>query len=220
MRRNPVPLFVFVVALLAVGGFWWAYETTVLPSSIRTHNVLASRSELRLGMTVRHTSGPIAEEDYAMSDVDGLSASNYRAQSHSGLIINIAERPRETIEEGPDVAYFFQEAVQDGIWELTNKPPRGDRTIQYTINVYQRTGDQSGSRTFTFTDPHYWATSAGHQFHIVLDKNKPVPDILKLSSTTLAEPRYEKLVDDFRAFGPQSFRDKVAAAQSRLKAHG
>jgi len=32
----------------------------------------------------------------------------------------------------------------------------------------------------------------------------------------VVEPRYQKLVDDFRTFGPPSFRTKVAAAQSRL----
>jgi len=53
-----------------------------------------------------------------------------------------------------------------------------------------------------------------------LSKNKPLPNLLALTSTTLVEPRYEKIVEDFREFGPQSFRDKVAAAQTRLKAHG
>jgi hypothetical protein len=218
--RNPIPKIVFVTAVLAVAGAYWVFQTMLLPSYVGTRQVLASRSELRLGMSVRHSSGPISQEDYTMSDIDGLSTSNYRAQSRNGLQINIAERPRETIEEGPNVAYFFQEAVADGIWELTNKPPRGDRSTIYTLFVYQRTGDKDGSRTITFTDPHYWATTGGHQFHIVLDKHKPVPDLLTMTSTTLVEPRYQKLVDDFRAFGPQSFRDKVAAAQSRLKAHG
>jgi len=220
VRRNPIPVLVLVVSLVAVASAYWIFQTMLLPSYMGTRGVLASRSELRIGMTIHHEKGPISDEDYTMSDIDGLSSSHYRAQSRGGLVIAITERPRKTMEDGPNVAYFFQEAVADGVWDLQTKPPRGDLTTQYDITVYQRTGDQHGSREFTFTDPHYWATTGGHQFHIVLDKNKPVPDLLKLSSTTLVEPRYEKLVDDFRSFGPQSFRDKVAAAQSRLKAHG
>ena len=120
MLRNPVPKLVFIVALLAVGGAYWLFQTTLLPSYVGTRQVLASRSELRLGMTVRHATGPISEEYYKMSDIDGVSASNYRAQSRNGLQINIAERPRKTIEDGPNVAYFFQEAVADGIWDLAS----------------------------------------------------------------------------------------------------
>jgi hypothetical protein len=171
-------------------------------------------------MTVRHATGPIAEEDYQMSDIDGLSQSRYRAVGRTGLAITIDERPRETVEQGPNVAYFFQQAVQDGVWDLTNEPPRGDRSTSYTVDVYQLLGNQHGSRSFTFTDPHYWATTGGHQFHIVLRKGQPLPNLLNMTSTTLVEPRYQKIVDDFRAFGPQSFRDKIVAVQARLKSHG
>ncbi len=220
MRPNPVPILVLLAALVGLGGAYYAFQTTVLPRYTGAHTVLESRSVLRLAMTVRHDDGPIAEEYYEMSDSDGLSKSRYRALGRTGLQITIDERPRTTIEEGPNVAFFFQQAVLDGIWELPSRPPRGDRSTHYTIEVYQLTGDQHGSHRFEFTDPQYWATTGGHQFHITLSKDKPIPNLLTMSSTTLVEPRYEKLVADFRAFGPQSFRDKVAAAQSRLKAHG
>jgi hypothetical protein len=220
VRRNFIPLFVLFASLVGLGAAYWAFEATVMPRLNRTHDVLTSRSDLRLTMTVRHDTGPISEEDYVMSDVDGLSKSRYRALGRSGVQITIDERPRETIEDGPNVAYFFQEAVQDGVWDLESRPPRGDRSTHYTIDVYQLTGVQHGEHRFEFTDPSYWATTGGHQFHLILDKNKPLPDLLKMSSTTLIEPRYAKLVADFRSFGPQSFRDKIAAAQSRLKAHG
>lgn len=220
MRRNPVPLLILLAALVGLGGAYWAFEATVVPQLNRTHDVLASRSELRLAMLVRHDTGPISEEDYSMSDIDGLSGSSYRAIGRNGVQITIEERPRKTIEDGPDVAYFFQQAVADGIWDLQSKPPRGDRSTHYTIDVYQLTGSQHGAHRFEFTDPRYWATTGGHQFHIVLSKDKPLPDLLRLSSTTLVDPRYAKVVDDFRAFGPQSFRQKIAAAQSRLKGHG
>jgi hypothetical protein len=220
VRRNFIPLLVFLAALIGLGGAYATFQSTVRPRYEGAHEVLNSRSELRVSMTVRHDDGPISQEEYRMSDVDGLSKSRYRALGRNGLAITIDERPRVTIEEGPNVAFLFQQTVLDGIWELPSRPPRGDTSTHYTIEVYQLTGDQHGSHRFEFTDPHYWATTGGHQFHITLDKNKPVPNLLTLSSTTLVEPRYEKLVADFREFGPQSFRDKVAAAQTRLRGHG
>jgi len=97
-------------------------------------------------------------------------------------------------------------------------PPRGDTTVSYTIAVYQLTDNQSGEHTFTFTDPHYWATTGGRQYHIHLDKDKPLPDLLTLRSTSFAEPRYGKIVHDFDAFNPPGFRATLAAARAKLRA--
>ncbi len=220
MPRNPVPVLVFIACLIAAFGAYAIFQTSVSPRLSGAHQVLEARSVLELSMVVKHTHGPIAEEEYAMSDTDGLSKSSYRAVSRGGLQITIDERPRVTIEDGPNVAFFFQQAVLDGVWQLTNRPPRGDTSTAYTVRVYQLDGTQHGSREFTFTDPHYWATTGGHQFHITLHKNEPIPNLLTMTSTTLVEPRYEKIVQDFRSFGPASFREKVAAAQTRLRAHG
>ena len=87
----------------------------------------------------------------------------------------------------------------------------------YTISVYQLTNKQSGSHSFTFTDPRYWATTGGRQYTIHLDKNKPVPDLVKLESKGIAEPRYAKLVADFESFGPPGFRATLATARAKLR---
>ena len=79
------------------------------------------------------------------------------------------------------------------------------------------TNGKHGSHEFSFTDPHYWATTGGHQYTIHLDRNKPVPNLLQMSSTVLVEPRYEKIVDAFLDYGSEAFRSKVAAAQSKLR---
>ena len=218
MLRNPIPPLILIVALLGLAGAYAFFQSSLVPRYAASRHVLASRSELKIAMRVRHVRGPIAQEDYAMSDVEGVSSSSYRALGRGGLQITIAERPRKTLEDGPNVAYFFQQAAADGVWELRSKPPRGDTSTSYAIDVYQLTGPDHGSHRFTFTDPRYWATTGGHQFTLHLDKNKPVPDLLRMSSTTLVEPRYAKLVDDFRAFGPDSFRKKVAQARARLAA--
>jgi hypothetical protein len=147
-----------------------------------------------------------------MDDKDGTSTSEYRVIGRSGLVVRIEDLPRRTT----DVPFFFDQTVSDGIWDLPDRPVRGDASVQYTIDVYQLSNGKHGSHQFTFTDPHYWATTGGHQFHIHLDKNKPLPDLLHMSSTTLIEPRYEKLVNDFRAYGSPLFRSKIDAAQARV----
>ncbi len=218
MRRNPVPALIFIVTLIGLAGAYAFFERSVFPRYAATRNVLASKSDIALRMVVSYERGPLLEEDYSMHDADGVSSAVYRGLGRNGVQITIAERPRKTIEEGSNVAYLFGQAVQDGIWDLPSKPPRGDTTARYTISVYQLVAGKHGSYRFTFTDPHYWATTGGHQFHIKLDKHKPIPNLLTMSSTVLVEPRYQKLVDDFRTFGPRSFRSKVAAAQNRLGA--
>jgi len=43
-----------------------------------------------------------------------------------------------------------------------------------------------------------------------------VPDLVNLQSTSTADPRYEKIVADFAAFGSARFRQTVAAARAKL----
>lgn len=216
MPRNPIPPLILVLVAIGLAAAFAFFKSTEAHRYAATRKVLAQRSDIRLGMTVRYDGGPIAEEEYAMNDLDGVSSSSYRGVARSGTRITISERPRATLEDGPNVAYFFGQVVQDGIWELPSRPPRGDQRTHYRISIYQLTDTQHGTHAFEFTDPHYWATTGGHQFHIKLAKGKPLPDLLQLSSTVVVEPRYARLVDDFRSFGPASFRDKVAAAQARL----
>ncbi|GAC1476031.1 MAG: hypothetical protein NVS2B8_06430 [Vulcanimicrobiaceae bacterium] len=218
MRRNPIPALILVVAILGLVLAYAFFESAVLPRYKASRAVLDSKSEVRLALHVHHDRGPLVDEAYAMSDVDGVSTSSYRAVNRDGVQISITERPRATTEDGPNVAYFFQRTVQDGIWELRSRPARGDRSTQYTLDVYQLVAGKHGSRHMTFTDPHYWATTGGHQFTLKLDKHRPVPDLLHVTSTALVEPRYERVIADFRNFGPPSFRRKVSAARARLGA--
>jgi hypothetical protein len=204
-----------LAALVAIGGAGWLFAKTEAGRYAATSRVASSASQIRLGMTVRHERGPIAEEDYKMADLDGLSTSEYRAVGRNGTTIRVSSLPHETT----DVSFFFDKLVVDGIWELPSKPPRGDTSTHYEISIYQLTQDKHGSHRFEFTDPHFWATSGGHEFEIHLDRNKPVPDLLRMKSKSLVEPRYLELVDDFTGFGSAEFRSKVASVQARL-GHG
>jgi hypothetical protein len=211
MRRFPTSLFVVLIALvgLIVGvKLFWNAESQRYQA---VDSVRHQRSEIRLSEVVTHAKGPIAREQLRMTNLDGKSTVYYEAQNRSGSRVARFTYPIN----GYDVTFAFDVLVRDGIWELQNKPLRGTNTDNvYTIAIAQTAGDRSGSHTFTFTDPHYLANAREYAIH--LDKNKPVPDLLTLKSTTIAEPRYQKIVDDFGTFGPVGFRKTVAAAREKL----
>lgn len=171
----------------------------------------SSPSAFNVELKIDYARGRVAEEIYAMSDRNGVSVASYAVTDRSGTTARFHEDLG-----GYEVSFLFGKLVQDGIWDLSSQPPRGDPTIRYAISVNQTAQEQHGSRSFTFTDPHWWATTAGRQYSIHLDKDKPVPDLLQLSSTSLAEPRYERLVDDFRAFGSPQFKATIQTARRRL----
>jgi len=118
--------------------------------------------------------------------------------------------------EGYDVTFAFEALVRDGIWELQSRPLHGNTDDIYEIRVAQVAGDRSGRHRFVFADPHYLATTAGREYNIHLDRNKPVPNLITLNSSSSADGRYQKVVDDFRSFGPPRFKKTVAAAREKL----
>jgi hypothetical protein len=213
VRRSIVPLLVFLACLLAIGGGWLLFDRTQRAGYEAARRVAHSRSEIRMSLLIRHERGAIAEEEYRLENLDGVSSAEYRGVARTGMQIRIASLPRQTT----DVSFLFGKAVLDGIWELPSRPPRGDASTRYEISVYQLINEQHGEHRFTFTDPAYWATTAGRQYRIHLDRSKPVPDLLLLEGTSLAEPRYERLVEDFLGFGSPAFRARIAATQARLR---
>jgi hypothetical protein len=215
MRRSSFPLIITLAAVGAVIAGWLLFF--VKPEAARYHatqKVANSSSALHVGMLVRYNSGPIMSEEYRMSDENGRSTAAYRIAGTNGKIYTITTPPIQSFT----VPFFFERLVADGIWKVTSRPPRGDKNAVYTLSVSQNVQNERGSRTVTFTDPHFWATTAGHQYEIHLDKNKPTPNLLQLSGTALADPRYQTLVADFRAFGTPGFRAKVAQVQAAVRA--
>lgn len=215
MHRWIVPLFVLLAGLVAVGGGWWLFERTERASYDAAHRIAHAPSEIRMSLVIRRERGPIAEEEYRLLNLNGVSSADYRGTSRAGTQVKISSLPRSTT----DVSFTFGKAVLDGIWELPSKPLRGDTTTRYEISVYQAIGEQHGAYRFTFTDPAYWAANAGREYHILLDRAKPVPNLLELEGTTLSEPRYARLVEDFLAYGTPAFKARVAAAQARLRSN-
>jgi len=214
MRR--VAIVPFGIALVAAIGALFAWRIYFPIESQRydaTKRVLQTRSEIRLVYTVTREKGPIGREQLTFRNVDGKASVAYEGTNRAGTTIARFNAP----VAGFDIAALFGQVVQDGIWELESKPPRGDTTTAYAVSVYQLTDNQSGSHAFSFTDPHYWETTGGRQYILHLDKNKPVPDLVKLQSKSMVEPRYKKLVADFESFNVPGFRATLAAARAKLR---
>lgn len=212
MRRFPMgwAIFVFGIAM-AIWGYFF-YTAGELRRMHEVSHVGKAPSELYARLLIRYDKPPLYDEEYRMQDVEGVSSFTYRVRGYNGRQITVTAPPAAVY----DVSFFFQRLDQIGVWQIVDKPPLQDADARYTIYVKQLADYKQGERTVTFTNPHYWAIEAGHQYQIDLSKQNP-KDLLKMQSTVLADPRYETIVNGFRAFGPDEFRRNVARAQAQVK---
>jgi hypothetical protein len=213
MRRPwlPTALFIFAIVFLVVGTIfikWPDFQNKPEVSRVRQ-----APTVLELRLTITYDKPPIYQEQYLIRNNNGLSTAQYKITGYSGKVVSITMPPAQRY----DMTFFFEDVVADGVWQLTNRPPRGNTDVRYTLYVHEIANRRQGSRTITFTDPHYWAVTAGRQYSIHLSPNSPTPDLLKLKSTSLADPRFEKIVQAFRSFGPPSFRQKILQAQQLIR---
>ncbi len=216
MRRFPIELFIVVVAAVMLVLGWRIYGAGEMGRFGPVIHAQKAPSELYARMSVRYPKPPIYEEEYRMSDVEGVSSFVYQIRGYRGHEITVTAPAARVY----DVSFFFGRLVQDGVWQLVDKPPLPDADAHYTIYVKQLADYQHGQRTVTFTNPQYWATKAGRQFEIDLSKGVP-KDLLRIQSNQVADPHYEQIVIDFRNFGPDEFRHNVEVAQTRIRSmHG
>lgn len=211
MRSRLVTAGIIAAALVAVVGGWVIFSKSEHDRYLAVQRVAQSRSEIRLTYTVVHTTGPIAREVTAFQNINGVSRVSYTAVDRHG---NKATFDEQIVNY--DVTFLFDKLVQDGIWELQTRPFRGSDAALHVVEIQQVAGTQSGSHRFQFSDAHYIATEAGREYHIHLDRNKPVPDLLTLQSTSTADPRYLKIQHDFEQFGSARFKATVAEAKAKL----
>lgn len=210
-HRSLVPLAILAFAIfMAVTGYfiYWRGETGRVKQVAKIHQ---AKSEIYARLLISYDKPPVYEEEYRMQDIEGKSTFTYRIRSYAGKQISITAPPAAMY----DVSFFFGKLDQDGVWQLVNQPPRGNTSIHYLVHVRQVVDFKQGERTISFTDPHYWATTAGRQYNIDLSKNSP-SDLLKMNSTSLADPHYQQVVDDFRNFGPDVFRQRIAKARASM----
>jgi len=216
MRRFPIEVLIVVVAAVMLVLGWRIYGPGEMGRFGPVIHAQKAPSELYARLTIRYPKPPIYEETYDMADVEGVSKFQYRVRAYTGREIIITAPPARVY----DVSFFFGKLEQDGIWQLVDKPPLPGADAAYTVYVKQLADYKHGERTVTFTSPKYWAAKAGHEFHIDLSKGVP-RDFVHVAASQAADPNYEAIVEDFRAFGPDEFRENVARAQAHLRGtHG
>lgn len=216
MRRFPIELVIvgLCVVMLILG--WRIYGAGEMGRFGPAVHAQKAPSELYASLTIRYPKPPIADEEYRMSDIEGVSAFQYVIRGTQGHVITV-KAPQARIYE---VSFFFGRLDQDGIWQMDDKPILPNADARYTVWVKQLADYQQGQRTVTFSNPQYWAVKNGRSFSIDLSKGVP-KDLVHLQSTQVADPRYVQIVNDFRNFGPDEFRHNVEQAQARIRAlHG
>lgn len=211
MRRFPTTTVILTATALVAVAVWRLLAGQEHDRFVAVDKVRQSRTEIRFSYAVDHETGRIAREEWHFANLDGRSSASYAAVDRAGNRASFDERI-----DGYAVTFLFEELVGDGIWDLQTRPLRGTDPDVHTVHVEQVAGAQAGSHTFRFSDPHYLATTAGREYRIRLDRSKPVPDILKLDSTSAADTRYLKIVDAVEGFGPGRFKRTLVQAREKL----
>jgi hypothetical protein len=216
VRRFPIEILIIVLCIVMLALGWRIYGAGEMGRFGPAIHAQKAPSELYARMLVRYANAPVYEEEYRMSDVEGVSKFDYRIRGVKGHEITVTAPPARVY----DVSFFFGRLVQDGVWQLVDKPPLPKAGARYTVFVKQLADYQHGQRTVTFTDPQYWASKAGQQFQIDLSQGVP-KNLVYVMSRQTGDTHYQQIVTDFRNFGPDEFRHNVAAAQARIRAlHG
>lgn len=215
MRRFRIEILIVLLCVVMLIAGWRIYgagEMGRFGPAIHEQN---APSELYARLTIRYAKPPVYQEEYRMSDLNGVSSFRYAIRGYDGREITVNAPPARVY----DVSFFFGRLVQDGVWQIDDKPARPGAAERYTVWVKQVADYKQGERTVTFTDPHYWATAQGRQYSIDLSKGVP-SDLLHVQSQAVSDARYEQIITDFRNFGPDVFRGNVAAAQRRIRGGG
>jgi len=212
VRRFPIELFIVAVAVIMLILGWRIYGAGEMGRFGPAVHAQKAPSELYARLLIRYPKPPVYEEEYRMSDIEGVSKFDYRIRGFNGRQITV-KAPAARVY---DVSFFVGRLDQDGVWDLVDKSPRPDADAFYTIYVKQLADYKQGQRTVTFTNPKYWAAKAGQEFEINLSKGVP-KDFVALQAQQAAGGHYQQIVDDFRSFGPDEFRQHVSAAQAQIR---
>ena len=117
-----MPLAISLLAVVAAIVGWkifWPGESSRYTAAKK---VLQTRSEIRMTFGATHERGAVASEKLTFTNIDGVGKVAYEGTNRKGTAI-----ARFTAGvDGYEIATLFGQAVQDGIWELQSKPPRGD----------------------------------------------------------------------------------------------
>ncbi|HXW50374.1 MAG TPA: hypothetical protein VEJ41_00170 [Candidatus Acidoferrales bacterium] len=207
-------LVVLICVVLATAGYVFFLRPFVSEEP-QLDKVLYANSTWTVTMQVYKSTGPISAETYRVANDNGAVHMFFSATNKDGSVTKQFDVPLE----GPSGTFLFEQLRADGIWDLDDKPVRPHSTEQYIIEVDQTLGDEGGSRAFGFSDPRYWATTKAQEIEVRLPAKSMKPfNLTQVASAAqpLRDPRYLKIVDEIRSFGPQSVLEAEALIRSEL----
>jgi hypothetical protein len=213
--RTRAILVIAVFAAVLIAG----YEFFLKPyfaQERKVDTVLHAYSAWNVTMQAYLINGPISAETYRVSNDDGKVKMFYSATSRSGLVT----KQFDVQLVGPTATFLFEELRAEGVWELEDKAVRPHPLDEYIISVYQRLGDQGGSRAFGFSDPVYWANTTAREFMLhslptaSATGGSNAETTTAVSGRSLRDERYLKIVRSFKNFGPES----VQQAEAKIRA--
>ncbi|MBC5823374.1 MAG: hypothetical protein GIX02_00880 [Candidatus Eremiobacteraeota bacterium] len=88
------------------------------------------------------------------------------------------------------------------------------------MEVDQTLGDQGGNRAFSFSDPHYWATTKATEYRLRLNPKRQPSDMgartIGDAGHPLRDNRYLQIVEQIKHFGSQSVLDAESTIRTEL----
>jgi len=214
MRESTRALLLFGITIV-VGILTYVYFFhPFMLEQPQVQRVITANSTWSVTMQEYLMHGPLSGETYRISNDNGRTTIFYSATNRAGTVTKEFTTPLV----GPSGTFLFEDLRANGLWELDDRPVRPNPIDEYIIEVDQTLGDEGGNRAFSFSDPAYWALTHSKEFDLHLPSKGPIAGSNgtttgSLAGRSLREPRYWKIVQEIRGFGPPS----ILAAQAKIR---
>jgi hypothetical protein len=213
MRESTRALLLFGVMIVAGILTYVYFFHPFMAEQPQVEHVINENSTWSVTMQEYLTRGPLAAETFRISNDNGKTTMFYSATNRAGTVTKEFTAPIV----GPSGTFLFEDLRANGLWELDDRAVRPDPVDEYVIEVDQTLGDQGGTHSFSFSDPAYWATTHSQEFNLHLPAKGPISGskgaTMGVAGRSLREPRYFKIVQEIRSFGPPS----ITAAQVKIR---
>jgi len=208
--RSLIVVILIVVLLVVAYVFFFKPFLSLQP---QVQGVITANSTWSVGMQEYELTGPLSAETYRISNDNGKVTMFYAATNRAMTVTKEFSVPLV----GPEATFLFEALRADGIWEVDDIPVRPHPLTEFIIEVDQTLGDEGGTRSFSFSDPHYWSTTHAQEFELHLPQKGSLSGAdartLGVAGRKLQDPRYLQIVESIRGFGPPA----VLAAENTIR---
>ena len=216
MRESTRAVIVLAVTIVAGLVTYFFFFQPFMREEPKVQAVINANSTWSVAMQEYEQSGLLSGETYRISNDNGKTTMFYAGTNRAGTITKEFSVPLP----GPQGTFLYEELRADGIWDVDDRPVRPHSVDRYIIEVDQTLGDEGGNRSFSFSDPQYWATTHAQEFRMHLPRSGPVTGAnaptLGVAGRSLQDARYWQIVKAIRAFGPPNVLDAEAKIRAQL----